>query len=155
MSVEDLAMKMLRLFLANLILCNDDVEEEDAYFWSTLYAGKGANRMTKEIMAYRNAKQRVKTSRSGKPENVVAVLLYNISHTGTHDREATQQWKERLSNGYSLSQIERLDQAMGLIEELRESYLTESDIATLIGHSVNIGRMARLIQDEYQHLGEG
>ena len=154
MSVEDLAIEMLRLFLANLILCNDDVEEEDAYFWSMLYVEEGANKMVKEIMAYRNAKRRVKASRSGKPENVVAVLLYNISHTGTHDRQTAQQWRERLDNGYSLSQITRLDQAMDLIKKLNGSYLTESDIGALIGHSVNIGRMAGLIQDEYQCLGE-
>ena len=110
--------------------------------------------MSREIIAYRNAKRRVKASRAGNPGNVVGVLLYNISHTGVRNQETSAKWRTRLNQGYSLSQVERLDQAMDLNEELREAYLTEQDIAHLLGHSINIGRASKLVQEEYEHLGE-
>lgn len=152
MSIEDLAAGMLRLLLANLVLCKDDLQEEDAYFWSMLYAEEEAGIMSKEITAYCSAKRRMRESRAGNPGNVVAVLLYNVSHTGTRNREIMAKWRVKLKNGYSLPQVKRLDQAMDLIEELKGSYLTEHDIGFLLGHSVNIGRVAKLVQEEYRRL---
>ena len=154
MGMEDLAESMLQLFLANLVLCRDDVEKEDVQFWSMLYAEEGATAMSREIIAYRNAKRRMKATRAGNPGNVVGVLIYNISHTGMRNRETMEEWRTKLDKGYSLSQVKRLDQAMDFIEELRGAFLTEQDVARLLGHAVNIRRVARLIQEEYKQLGE-
>jgi len=110
--------------------------------------------MSREIIAYRNTKRRMKATRAGKPGNVVGVLIYNISHTGMRNRETMEKWRTKLDKGYSLSQLKRLDQAMDFVEELKGAFLTEQDVARLLGHAVNIRRVARLIQEEYEQLGE-
>ncbi len=150
--MEDLAASMLRLFLADLVLCQDDLQQEDIRFWSIIHNKDGADRMIKEITAYYAAKRRVRKSRAGNPSNVVAVFLYNASHTATRDRETTEEWRAKLDDGYSLAYVTRRDQTMELIEGLKGSYLTAQDIGRLVGHPVNINRVVGLVKEEYQRL---
>ncbi len=150
--MEDLAASMLRLFLADLVLCHDDLRQEDVKFWSVMHDIEEANEMVKEITAYYAAKRRVRKSKAGNPSNVVAVFLYNASHTGVRDTESRRKWRTRLDGGYSLVNVTRPDQAMDLIEQLKGSYLTAQDIGRLVGHTVNIDRAVRLVQEEYRRL---
>lgn len=150
---QDLAATMLQAYLAGLVLCRDDFEEEDVSFWSLLYSeGEAvtANEIAAEIMAYAWAKKRLRESRAGEPRNVVAVLLYNASRTGLRDAGKKQAWEKRLDGGFSIDQVKRLDQALGLIQDLNGTYLSERAIGRLVGHTVNLDRVAKLIEEEYQ-----
>lgn len=151
MVMQDLAATMVQGYLASLILCREDFEEEDVAFWSTLYSGE-VTTMPKEIMAYKRAKERLRESRAGNPQNVVAVLLYNVSHTGSRDVRKKEAWEKHLEDGFSLDQVKRLDQALNLIEELTGSYLSERAIGQLLGRVVNLDRVAELIKEEYLEL---
>jgi hypothetical protein len=151
MVMQDLAATMLRVYLASLILCREDFEEEDVAFWSVLYSEEVVT-VPREIMAYKRAKERLRESRAGNAQNVVAVLLYNVSHTGSRDARKKEAWEKRLEGGFSIDQVKRLDQALDLIEELRGSYLSERVIGQLLGRMVNLDRVAELIKEEYVEL---
>jgi len=155
MDLEALAVLMTRVYLASLILCQDDFEEEDVMFWSSLHESTYGLDLAREIEAYRRAKLRLRQSRAGNPQNVVAVLLYNISHTSPRTLRRKNLWKTRLNKGFSLAKITRLDQALSLIQQLQGSYLSERDIGALVGCVVNLDRVARIIIEEYENLRTG
>lgn len=147
---------MIRLFLTHLLLCQEDFEREDVEFWASfLEEGQGAMNVCWEIMAYRESKRRLRKSRAGNPENVVAVLLYNASRTGTRDPQVAGKWEEKLDTGFSLDNVSRLDQAMTLLEELRGAYLSEKQVGLLLGRTVNLDRVTELIIEEYEKLAGG
>lgn len=155
MNTEGLATTIIRLYLAHLILCHDDFGKDDVAFWAALLEGEeGAMGLCCEVMAYRQAKARLRESKAGNPHNVVAVLLYNVSHTGRRDPQASAMWQERLDAGFSLKDVTRPDQALALIDALKGAHLSERQIGLLLGRVVNLDRVTKLIIEEYEKLGE-
>ncbi len=155
MLMKYLAATMLQAYLGSLILCREDFEEEDVAFWSALYSEESmtmANKIVAEIMAYARAKKRLRESRAGKPHNVVAVLLYNVSHNGLRDARKKLAWEKRLEGGFSIGQVKRLDQALDLIKQLKGTYLSVRAIGQLVGRTVKLDRVAKLIGEEYLEL---
>lgn len=148
MTMKYLAATMLRVYLASLVLSQEDFEEDEVAFWSALHS-EAFTSLPKEIMAYKRAKDRLSESRAGNPQNIVAALLYNISRSGERDVHKKAAWEKRLEDGFSLKEIRRLDQALSLIEELRGAYLSERLIGRLVGRVVNLDRVSRLIREEY------
>lgn len=153
----DLAAAMLRLYLAELVLCRQEFEEESVAYWAMLYDETAARAVTREVMAYSQAKRRLLASRAGNPQNVVAVLLYNVSRSGPRDLRKMKRWEKRLARGFSLRSVRRLDQALTLVEELPGSYLSERQVGQLCGRTVNLDRVAQLVKEEWEKAegGEG
>lgn len=157
MRVGELARSMLELFLAEMVLCTDRFEEPDVAFWSDAYdeSGRSAGELSREILAYRAAKQRVQKSHAGNPRNVVAVLIYNISHSSTRLREKREYWERQIEEGYTLDRITRVEDALDLVQGLRGACLSEEVVGRLAGRVVNLARVSKLIQGEYETLGGG
>jgi hypothetical protein len=157
MSVEELAKTMLELFLAEMVLCTDRFDEPDVEFWSDTFdeSAPRARQLTCEILAYQAAKQRFRESRAGNPRNIVAMLLYNVSHSAERDHDRRAMWEKRLDGGYELGRLSRVDEALGLIRELRGAYLSEELIGRLVGRVVNLGRIAGFVGEEYERLCGG
>jgi len=167
MKVEALAKAMIDLFLAHLIVGDEEeVKEEDVMFWALLYFEglgqedelKRAQRMTREILAYKRALQRLRGSPAGRPENVAALIIYNISHSGPKDLKKRELWENKVARNYSYSRIRDVEEALDLIEEVRGTYLTERAISEFMGRMVNLDRVARFVEEEYEVLvakGEG
>jgi len=157
MRVEELAKTMLELFLAEMVLCTDRFEEPDVAFWSDTYdeSEDGASELSCEILAYRAAKQRFQKSQAGNPRNVVAVLLYNVSHSSARDNEKREYWEKQIEGGYTLDRVVRVEDALDLVQNLRGACLTEQIVGQLVGRVVNLGRISRLIQQEYEALTGG
>ncbi len=157
MGVEELAKTMLELFLAEMVLCTDRFEGPDVEFWCDTYdeSGPGAEELAREILAYRATKGRFRNSRAGNPRNVVALLLYNVSHSVTRDREKRELWEERLEEGFCLDRVSRVEEALDLVQNLRGACLSEQLIGQLVGCVVNLGRISRLVQQEYERLSRG
>lgn len=164
MKVELLARAMIDVFLAHLVVGKEDgFEKEDVMFWALAYfeatAGddlsvERAKRLTREILAYRQAIRRMKKSRAGKPENVVALLLYNISHSGPRDRLKRLRWEARLKKKWQGFEIQSVEEAVELIEELRGTYLPEKAFHELFGRTLNLDRIARMVEEEYTALAK-
>ena len=157
MNPEALARTMLELFLAEMVLCRDDFEEEDVRFWSETYHDEvhEASAVAREISAYLAAKRRLRSSRAGNPRNVVAVLLYNVSHSGERDRARRGGWQTRLADGFTLDAIGDVHEAADLVRDLRGAALSEQSIGQIVGRVVNLDRVSRLVQEEYARLEEG
>lgn len=165
MKVEHLARAMIDLFLAHLIVGDDQgFEERDVMFWAWTYfattagdehSAARAKRLAQEILAYRRALQRMKNSPAGKPDNVIALILYNISHSGKKDLLKRWRWERALSENHRF-RVSTLEEALDLIEELRGTYLPERAIAQFLGKVLNLDRVARMVEEEYMALaGEG
>lgn len=148
---------MLELFLAEMVLCTDRFEEPDVAFWSDTYdeSGHSASELSREILAYRAAKQRFQKSQAGNPRNVVAVLIYNISHSSARVSGNREYWEKQIEGGYTLDRITRVEDALDLIQNLRGACLSEQTVGQIVGRVVNLGRISRLIQEEYEALGGG
>ncbi|MFC2108000.1 hypothetical protein ACFLS5_00890 [Candidatus Bipolaricaulota bacterium] len=157
MRVEELAKTMLELFLAEMVLCTDRFQEPDVAFWSDTYdeSGHSASELSREILAYRAAKQRFQKSPAGHPRNVVAVLIYNISHSSPRVSGKREYWEKQIEGGYTLGQITRVEDALDLVQRLRGACLSEQIVGRLVGRVVNLGRISRLIQEEYEMLEGG
>ena len=156
MNTANLAATMIRLFLAHLVLCQDDFGAEEVMFWASLLRfEEGAADLCREIMAYRKAMQRLRESRAGNPRNVVAVLLYNVSRSGERDPKVQERWERRLRDGFTLDKVARLDQAMEALEELKGAYLSERQVGVLVGRVVNLDRVTQLIIDEHKKTERG
>lgn len=155
-ATDHLAVAMIRVFLADMVLCHEDFEHRDVQFWATLLqSDEGEQGVCHEVLAYRDAKRRLKGSRSGNPQNVLAVLLYNISHSAPLDASVQAAWEDKLTAGFSIREISRPDQAMDLIEELVGSCLSQRQIGKLVGRAVNLRRVAEVIREEYDRLLSG
>ncbi len=155
MNTAHLAATMLRLLLADMLLCRDEFKRADVQFWTSLLdEEEGALDTCRELIAYREAKRRLRQSRAGNPENVVAVLLYNVSRSGASCPQAQELWETRLSDGYRFD-ASRHDQVLTLIEELRGAYLSERQVGILLGRAVNLDRVSEMIHEEYEKLGPG
>jgi len=148
---------MLELFLAEMVLCTDRFEEPDVEFWSDNYddTASQAQQLAREILAYKAAKARFRESRAGNPTNVVAVLLYNVSHSAERDEECRALWEHRLAEGYDLDCVTCVEEAMDLVRDLRGAYLSEEMVGQLVGRVVNLGRIAGHIGEEYERLCGG
>jgi hypothetical protein len=157
MGVEELAKTMLEVFLAEMVLCTDRFGEPDVAFWCDTFdeSAPRARQLSLEILAYQVTKQRFRTSRAGNPRNVVAVLLYNVSHSAGRDQQRRALWEKRLEKGYDLDRLSRLDEALDLLRELRGACLSEQLVGQLVGRVVNLGRIAGLVQEEYERLSGG
>lgn len=157
MNTEPLARAMLELFLAELIVCRDDFEEEDVRFWSDSYHedAREARLVTREIGAYRAAKQRLRSSRAGNPRNVAAVLLYNVSHSGLRDKTRHAEWQDKVSGGFTLDRVHLAHEAVDVVRGLRGSHLSEQAIGKLIGRVVNLDRVSDIVREEYERLEGG
>lgn len=155
-AADHLAVAMIRVFLADMLLCHEDFEYPDVQFWSGLLRGdEGRETVCNELLAYRAAKCRLRGSRAGNPQNVLAVLLYNISHSAPRDAAVRAVWEDRLSAGFSIRDVSRLDQALDLIEDLVGSCLSEREIGKLVGRVVNLRRVAEVVREEYDRLLSG
>lgn len=143
---------MLELFLAELLLCTDRFEESDVAFWADTYdeSGRSASELAREILAYKAAKQRLRKSHAGNPRNVAAVLLYNISHSSTRARKKREHWARQIREGYTLDRITRVEDALDLVRDLRGACLSEEAVGQLVGRVVNLGRISRMIQQEFE-----
>ena len=148
---------MLELFLAEMVLCTDRFEQPDVAFWSDTYdeSEHSARELSREILAYRAAKQRYRKSRAGNPRNVVAVLMYNISHSSNRDNKKREYWEKKVEAGYTVDQIDRLEEALDVVQNLRGACLSEQVVGQLVGRVVNLGRISQLIQQEYEGLMRG
>jgi len=157
MSVEELARTMLELFLAEMVLCTDRFEEPDVEFWSDSYddTATRARQLAREVLAYKAAKTRYRQSRAGNPRNVVAVLLYNVSHSAKRDEECRALWGRRLEEGYDLDRVTCVEEALDLVRDLRGAYLSEEMVGRLVGRVVNLGRISSRIGEEYERLCGG
>lgn len=151
----ELAVAMLRLYMAELVLCRQELEEENVAYWALLYDETAARAVTREVVAYSQAKRRLLASRAGNPQNVVAVLLYNVSRTGPRDPVKMRYWEKRLARGFSLASVKRLDQALTLIEDLPGAYLSERQVGQLCGRTVNLDRVAQLVKEEWEKAEGG
>ncbi|MBC7344896.1 MAG: hypothetical protein H5U03_05695, partial [Clostridia bacterium] len=117
-----------------------------------------AQRLTKEILAYKRALQRLRESSAGKPENVAALIIYNVSHSGLKDLKKRQLWENKVARNHGYSRIRNVEEALELIEEVRGTYLPERVISEFMGRTVNLDRVARFVEEEYEVLtkkGEG
>lgn len=148
---------MLELFLAEMVLCTDRFEEADVAFWSDMYddSGLGARELSREILAYKAAKRRYRDSRAGNPINVIAVLIYNISHSVSRDTEKREYWEMKAGKGFTVDSIKRVEDALDFIKSLRGACLSEQIVGQLLGRVVNLGRISQLIQEEYEKLVGG
>ena len=157
MSVEELARTMLELFLAEMVLCTDRFAEPDVEFWADSYddTASRARQLALEVLAYKAAKARFRESRAGNPRNVVAVLLYNVSHSAERDEESRASWERRLDDGYDLERITCVEEALDLVRDLRGAYLSEEMVGQLVGRVVNLGRVSSRIGEEYERLCGG
>lgn len=157
MNPESLARAMLELFLAEMVMCRDDFEEEDVRFWSESYHrdARRASEVSREIGAYQAAKRRLRMSRAGNPRNVAAVLLYNVSHSAARDKAKHAEWQERISEGFALDRIKLVHEALDLIRDLRGAHLSEHAVGELVGRVVNLDRVSKLVREEYERLERG
>lgn len=148
---------MLELFLAEMVLCTDRFEEPDVAFWTDSYDDRAsrARQLAQEVLAYKATKARFRESRAGNPGNVVAVLLYNVSHSAQRDEECRASWERRLEEGYDLDRVTCIEQALDLIRDLRGAYLSEEMVGQLMGRVVNLGRISGHIGKEYERLCGG
>lgn len=163
MKVKLLARAMIDVFLAHLIVGEDQgFEEADVMFWAWTYfesirgeqSAERAQGLAREILAYRRTLRRLKNSPAGKPDNVVALILYNISHSGSKDRVKRWRWERRLKTDDCRFHVGTVDEALELIEELRGTYLPERFVGQFLGKTVNLDRVARLVEEEYMALAE-
>jgi len=164
MKVEFLARAMIDIFLAHLIVGDDQgFEEEDVMLWAWTYfestvgdehTPERAERLAREVLAYRRAIRRLKNSRAGKPDNVAALILYNISHSGPKDRIKRWRWERKLHASGFRVRVNTVEEALDLIEELRGTYFPARVIDQLLGKVVNLDRVARLVEEEYMALAE-
>lgn len=159
-----LAKEMLNVYLAYIILGRDlDANAEEIFFWAYSFlrselgddteAARRAENLAREILAYSCAYRRLEKSPAGNPKNVIALLIYNISHSGRKDVQRNKRWEQHLSqrNG-TFNLPERLDTALEFIEELRGAFLSEEAVSKLMGWRVNLDRVARIVQEEYENL---
>ncbi|MCS7240636.1 MAG: hypothetical protein NZ651_05270 [Candidatus Bipolaricaulota bacterium] len=163
MKVENLARAMIDLFLAHLLVGDDQgFEERDVMFWAWTYfentaggehSAARAKRLAQEILAYRRALQRMKNSPAGKPDNVVALILYNVSHSGKKDPIKRWRWERALSGNHRF-RVSTVEEALDLLEDLRGTYLPERLIGQFLGKTVNLDRVARMVEEEYMALAE-
>lgn len=144
---------MLRSYLASLIICQHGYEREDVGFWEKIYLeSDGPGTLTNELLAYDRTKERLQRSRRGNPLNVIALLIYNISNTGNLDKERKVSFVSSMETRERITDLDSIQEGIDLVESLYHTHLSRDQVSKLVGHEVNLDRVATMVREEYEKL---
>lgn len=163
-----LAIAFFRVCLYDLVLCQQDLDKEVLRRWERILRGGFVKdySITRYFLALVEAKRRLRN-----PINVVAYLIYKMSHGGLPDRpgedpdhaigksrciacsapideERRRRMLKRIEDGYRVRDLKTpLD-----CEEIVNTHLTQEEVFRFVGHEVSFSYQEQKIQEIYEEL---
>lgn len=165
-----LATAFFRASLYDLILCHDELEVDALRRWETILKGGAVSDYS--ITRYYRAIARAK-GRTRNPTNIVAFLVYRMSHGGHPERPGLEaddgserEGRRCIACGVPLDEerrermVERIEQGERLnglrtpfdCEELVDTHLTQEEVSRFVDHEVSFSYQERMIERIYQEL---